>query len=184
MATCPVSPWCWTPSSRKWAFPVNTELKRFLFALGIPNIGKKAAQQLADAFGSLEAVMAADEQALEALDDFGSVMAAGTVAFWRDEKNVKEVKDLIAGGITFEKAKKSEGAFSGRKVVLTGSLSGYTRGEAKKLIEERGGEVADGVSKSVNLVVAGEAAGSKLDKARKLGIEVIDESEFEKMLAL
>ena len=162
----------------------HTELKRFLFALGIPNIGKKAAQQLADAFGSLEAVMAADEQALEALDDFGSVMAAGTVAFWRDEKNVKEVKDLIAGGITFEKAKKSEGAFSGRKVVLTGSLSGYTRGEAKKLIEERGGEVADGVSKSVNLVVAGEAAGSKLDKARKLGIEVIDESEFEKMLAL
>lgn len=162
----------------------HTELKRFLFALGIPNIGKKAAQQLADAFGSLEAVMAADEQALEALDDFGSVMAAGTVAFWRDEKNVKEVKDLIAGGITFEKAKKSEGAFSGRKVVLTGSLSGYTRGEAKKLIEERGGEVADGVSKSVNLVVVGEAAGSKLDKARKLGIEVIDESEFEKMLAL
>lgn len=162
----------------------HTELKRFLFALGIPNIGKKAAQQLADAFGSLEAVMAADEQALEALDDFGSVMAAGTVAFWRDEKNVKEVKDLIAGGITFEKAKKSEGVFSGRKVVLTGSLSGYTRGDAKKLIEERGGEVADGVSKSVNLVVAGEAAGSKLDKARKLGIEVIDESEFEKMLAL
>ena len=68
--------------------------------------------------------------------------------------------------------------------MLTGSLSGYTRGDAKKLIEERGGEVADGVSKSVNLVVAGEAAGSKLDKARKLGIEVIDESEFEKMLAL
>lgn len=160
----------------------HTELKRFLFAIGIPGIGKKAAAQLADAFGTLEAARAAKEEELLALDDFGDVMAKNVIAFWNDPLRAAEVDRLIAAGITFEQKERTEGAFSGKKVVLTGSLARFTRSEAKKLIEERGGEVADGVSAKVNLVIAGEAAGSKLEKAKKLGIEIIDEQKFVEML--
>ena len=156
----------------------HTELKRFLFAIGIPGIGKKAAAQLADAFGTLDAVERAQKEELTALDDFGEIMADNVIGFWRDPHRKAEVDRLIAAGITFEQREKTEGAFSGKRVVLTGSLQRYTRSEAKKLIEERGGEVADGVSAKVNLVIAGEAAGSKLDKAKKLGIEIIDETQF------
>ena len=156
----------------------HTELKRFLFAIGIPGIGKKAAAQLADAFGTLDAVERAQKDELTALDDFGEIMADNVIGFWRDPRRKAEVDRLIAAGITFEQREKTEGAFSGKRVVLTGSLQRYTRSEAKKLIEERGGEVADGVSAKVNLVIAGEAAGSKLDKAKKLGIEIIDETQF------
>ena len=156
----------------------HTELKRFLFAIGIPGIGKKAAAQLADAFGTLDAVESAQKEELTALDDFGEIMADNVIGFWRDPRRKAEVDRLIAAGITFEQREKTEGAFSGKRVVLTGSLQRYTRSEAKKLIEERGGEVADGVSAKVNLVIAGEAAGSKLDKAKKLGIEIIDETQF------
>ena len=156
----------------------HTELKRFLFAIGIPGIGKKAAAQLADAFGTLDAVERAQKEELTALDDFGEIMADNVIGFWRDPRRKAEVDRLIAAGITFEQREKTEGAFSGKRVVLTGSLQRYTRSEAKKLIEERGGEVADGVSAKVNLVIAGEAAGSKLEKAKKLGIEIIDETQF------
>ena len=162
----------------------HTELKRFLFAIGIPGIGKKAAAQLADAFGTLEAARAAKEEELLALDDFGDVMAKNVIAFWNDPMRAAEVDRLIAAGITFEQKERVEGAFSGKKVVLTGSLARFTRSEAKKLIEERGGEVADGVSAKVNLVIAGEAAGSKLEKAKKLGIEIIDEQKFVEMLGV
>ena len=162
----------------------HTELKRFLFAIGIPGIGKKAAAQLADAFGTLEAARAAKEEELLALDDFGDVMAKNVIAFWNDPLRAAEVDRLIAAGITFEQIERAEGAFSGKKVVLTGSLARFTRSEAKKLIEERGGEVADGVSAKVNLVIAGEAAGSKLEKAKKLGIEIIDEQKFVEMLGV
>ena len=162
----------------------HTELKRFLFAIGIPGIGKKAAAQLADAFGTLEAARAAKEEELLALDDFGDVMAKNVIAFWNDPLRAAEVDRLIAAGITFEQKERAEGAFSGKKVVLTGSLVRFTRSEAKKLIEERGGEVADGVSAKVNLVIAGEAAGSKLEKAKKLSIEIIDEQKFVEMLGV
>lgn len=162
----------------------HTELKRFLFAIGIPGIGKKAAAQLADAFGTLEAARAAKEEELLALDDFGDVMAKNVIAFWNDPMRAAEVDRLIAAGITFEQKERAEGAFSGKKVVLTGSLARFTRSEAKKLIEERGGEIADGVSAKVNLVIAGEAAGSKLEKAKKLGIEIIDEQKFVEMLGV
>ena len=162
----------------------HTELKRFLFAIGIPGIGKKAAAQLADAFGTLEAARAAKEEELLALDDFGDVMAKNVIAFWNDPLRAAEVDRLIAAGTTFEQKERTEGAFSGKKVVLTGSLARFTRSEAKKLIEERGGEVADGVSAKVNLVIAGEAAGSKLEKAKKLGIEIIDEQKFVEMLGV
>ena len=161
----------------------NTELSRLLYAIGIPNVGKKAANQLADEFGTLDAVMAATEDRLVAMDDFGEITAKDVVAFWADEKNVEDVRLLLEKGVTIREKEKKEGVFSGKKVVLTGSLKGYPRSKAKELIEERGGEVADSVSKTVNLVIAGEEAGSKLEKARKLGIEIIGEEEFEKLLS-
>ena len=126
--------------------------------------------------------MAADRDRLVAMDDFGEITAGDVVAFWQNPRNAEDVALLLSQGVTIRVKEKKEGAFSGKKVVLTGSLKKYPRSEAKKLIEERGGEVADSVSKTVNLVVAGEEAGSKLAKAQKLGIEIIDEQQFEKLI--
>lgn len=162
----------------------NTELSRLLFALGIPNVGKKAANQLADRFGTLDAAMSATEQQLVEMDDFGEITAKDIVAFWANPRNREDVRLLLEQGVSVRAKEKKEGVFSGKKVVLTGSLSKYPRSKAKELIEERGGEVADSVSKTVNLVVAGEEAGSKLAKAQKLGIEIINEEEFIKRLSL
>lgn len=162
----------------------NTELGRLLFALGIPNVGKKAANQLADRFGTLDAAMDATEQQLVEMDDFGEITAKDIVAFWANPRNREDVRLLLEQGVTVLAKEKKEGIFSGKKVVLTGSLSKYPRSKAKELIVERGGEVADSVSKTVNLVVAGEEAGSKLAKAQKLGIEIINEEEFIRRLSL
>ncbi len=162
----------------------DTELGRFLYALGIPNVGKKAAAQIADAFVTLPAAMAATKEQLEAMDDFGEITAGDIVAFWNNPRNVEDVELLLGQGVAIREKSKKEGVFSGKKVVLTGSLKKYPRSKAKELIEERGGEVADSVSKTVNLVVAGEEAGSKLAKAQKAGIEIIDEEEFERRLGL
>ena len=153
----------------------NTTLDRFIYALGIPNIGKKAAKQLADKFKTLDLIISANYEELKAIDDFGDIMENGVVEYWKDSKHIQEVESLIASGIKFEQKQMTEGVLSGKKVVLTGALPTLKRGAAKKLIEENGGEVADSISKSVNLVIAGEDAGSKLAKAQKLGIEIKDE---------
>ena len=153
----------------------QTTLDRFIYALGIANIGKKAAKQLADEFKSLDNIMRAEYDSLKAIDDFGDIMATGLIEYWRDAQHIQEVESLIASGIRFEEKQSVEGVLSGKKVVLTGALPTLKRGEAKRLIEDNGGEVADSISKSVNLVIAGEDAGSKLAKAQKLGIEIVDE---------
>lgn len=160
----------------------DTTLSRFLFAIGIPNIGKKAAGQLADKFGTLENVMNASKEQLLSIDDFGEIMANDVMNFWKKQSNADDVRDLLEKGVTLRCEEKKTGVFSGKKVVLTGSLTAFPRSKAKQLIEERGGEVADSVSKNVNLVIAGAEAGSKLQKAQKLGIEIIDEDAFVKLL--
>ena len=159
-----------------------TTLTRFLYAIGIPNIGKKSAAQLEEAFRTLDKVMSADKQQLSALEDFGDVMADGVISYFSDAHNKEEIGKLLDEGITFQVKQVKKGIFSGKRVVLTGALASMKRGKAKEEIEARGGSVADSVSKSVNLVVAGEDAGSKLDKAKKAGIEIIDEAAFLKML--
>ena len=159
-----------------------TTLTRFLYAIGIPNIGKKSAAQLEEAFRTLDKVMSADKQQLSALEDFGDVMADGVIIYFSDAHNKEEIGKLLDEGITFQVKQVKKGIFSGKRVVLTGALASMKRGKAKEEIEARGGSVADSVSKSVNLVVAGEDAGSKLDKAKKAGIEIIDEAAFLKML--
>ena len=160
----------------------TTTLARFLYAIGIPNIGKKSAGQLEEEFGTLDRVMNASKEELAALDDFGDIMADGVRAYFDDEHNKNEIALLLQAGVNFVKKQKAEGVFSGKKVVLTGALTSMKRGKAKEEIEKRGGSVADSVSKAVNLVVVGEEAGSKLEKAKKLGISTISEEEFLKML--
>ncbi len=160
----------------------NVSLSDFLYALGIKNIGKKAAKQLETRFKTLNGVMNAGFEELTAIDDFGEVMAKSVVEYFSDEAKRQEIDKLTALGINVKNAEKKEGVFSGINAVLTGSLSGYKRSEAEKLIVERGGECSSSVSKAVNLVIAGEEAGSKLEKAKKLGIKIIGEDEFTRML--
>lgn len=153
----------------------NASLDKFIFALGIPNIGKKAAKQLADEFKTLDGVMHATYMELIALEDFGEIMVNGLLDYWADEKHVEDIKDLLASGVKIAEKQIIQGVLTGKKVVLTGALPTLKRSQAKDLIEKNGGEVSESVSKTVNLVVAGEDAGSKLEKAQKLGIEIIDE---------
>ncbi len=162
----------------------HTTLDRFLFAIGIDGIGKKTAKDLVKKFGTLENIIAANEEELSSIDGIGDILAKNIVDYFADERNKKFVADLIATGIEFEDVAPASGPLSGMRIVLTGSLPTYKRGEATAIIEANGGEVAASVSKNVDLVLAGEDAGSKLEKAEKLGIRIIDEDEFKKMLGI
>ena len=156
----------------------HTTLDKLLFAIGIPNIGKKAAKQLADEFKTLDGVIAATKEQLLSIEDFGDIMAQGVVDYFQNKKNVEHLNILLERGVVIEEKAVASGALVGKKVVLTGSLPTLKRSQAKELIEANGGSCFDSVSKAVNLVVAGEDAGSKLDKAKKLGIEIIDEAQL------
>ena len=161
----------------------KTTLPRFVTALAIPNIGKRTAEQMSDAFGSIEAIESATQLELMALDDFGAVMADSVTAYFADQGNRDFVQALLDKGVHIEKEDKpTDGVFAGETVVLTGALTMYKRSQAAALIKERGGQVADSVSAKVTLVVAGADAGSKLAKAEKLGIRIIDETEFLRLL--
>ena len=160
----------------------DTTMDRLVFALGIEGIGKKTAKDLSSRFGTMEALAQADKDTLTAVDGIGDVLAENIVAYFADENNIALIKGLYDAGVTVRETEKKNGVFEGMRVVLTGSLPTYKRGQATLLIEENGGEVAASVSKTVDLVVAGEDAGSKLDKAKKLGIKIIGEAEFVQML--
>ena len=161
----------------------NVTLDRFLFALGIDGIGKVASKDLAERFGSLEGVQNARAEQLLEIPDFGEKTAANIEAYFSDEGNKTEIARLLAFGVKpYVKAVNLSGAFSGEKVVLTGTLSRLGRNEAQKLIEEAGGVCQSSVSAKTTLVIAGESAGSKLTKAQSLGIPVIGEEEFFKRL--
>ena len=160
----------------------HTTLTRFLTALGIPNVGKKAAKLLEQTFGTLDKLMAATVEEIASIEDFGLITASSIVEYFSLAEHRDFISRLLANGITFSKEEKREGVFSGRTVVITGTLSSYKRSAAQEEIRKRGGSVADSVSKQVDLVVVGEDAGSKLEKAKKLGIEIIDEKTFLAML--
>ena len=161
----------------------QVKLAQFIYALGLDNVGTVTARDLAARYGSVEALSKATAEDLAVIDGVGTVVAEGIVQFFAEEQNREILRRLKEIGIDpVYRVTAASGVFSGKKVVLTGSLSQYTRGQAAKLIEENGGEVASSVSRSVDLVVAGEDAGSKLDKARSLGIKVIDEEAFLDML--
>ncbi len=156
-------------------------LDRFLYAIGIGGIGRVAARDLA-AFGSVEALAGLSFEELTELENIGEVTAGAIVSYFRDGENLEELARLREAGVTpFVKEKKA-GVFSGETVVLTGSLASMSRPEAQKLIEEMGGVCSGAVSGKTTLVVAGEKAGSKLEKAEKLGIRIIGEEAFLQLL--
>ncbi|MDE7158028.1 MAG: NAD-dependent DNA ligase LigA, partial [Clostridiales bacterium] len=160
----------------------NIPLDRFLYAIGIGGIGRVAARDLAE-FGSVGAVAKLTQEELIALENVGEITANAIIGYFADEENCAEIERLFALGVKpFVKSKPSSGLFAGQNVVLTGSLSSMSRPEAQKLIEEQGGTAQSAVTSKTTLVVAGEKAGSKLDKAKKAGIPVIDEAEFLKRL--
>ena len=162
----------------------SVSLDRFIFALGIDGVGKVAAKDLAKYFKSLENLAKADREELLSLENIGEVTAEAIVNWFKDEDNAKEVKNLLNSGITpkVKENKSVSGVFSDEFVVLTGTLSTLKRSEAQKLIEERGGECQSSVTAKTTLVIAGESAGSKLDKAKKLNVKIIGEEEFKSML--
>ena len=161
----------------------NVPLDRFIFALGIGGVGKAASKDLARRFKSMGALQAATEQDLVAMENIGEKTAADIVGYFADEGNRAEIEKLFAAGVKpFVKEGQAVGVFTGENVVLTGTLQKFRRSEAQKLIEEAGGACQSAVTQKTTLVVAGESAGSKLDKAKSLGIRVIGEEEFIKIL--
>lgn len=158
-------------------------LDAFIYAIGVAGVGRVAAKDLANRFKSMENLKNATVEELLALENVGEITANAIVAYFRDEDNLAELSRLEEAGVkpTWSEEKK-EGVFSGEWVVLTGTLSEFKRSEAQKLIEERGGVCQSSVTAKTTLVIAGEEAGSKKEKAKKLGIKIIDEEQFKKML--
>ncbi len=157
----------------------DTTLARFIYALGIRHVGEKTGQVLADVFGSVDALKEAKEEDLAKIPDVGEIMAKSIYDWFQNEDNISLVDDLLGCGInlkTEEKNTKEE--FLGKTVVFTGKLNLMTRSEAEALVRNLGGKASSSVSKSTYLVVAGENAGSKLDKAREFGVTVMSEEEF------
>lgn len=159
-------------------------LDRVLFGLGIRLIGARAAQLLAAEFGTLDALMAADEETVAAIPDIGGKMAASLVHYFTEEKSLEIIQKLRNAGVRLDYESGRVGdSLSGRTFVLTGTLPALKRSEAKAMIESHGGKVSGSVSKKTDFVVAGEEAGSKLEKAETLGIAVLSEEELLAMLA-
>ncbi len=161
----------------------NVPLANFIFALGIDGIGKVAAKDLAQYYGSAQKLKNAFKEELTALENIGDITAENIVNYFADEENSTEFFALLNAGVTpFIQKKSAEGVFTGESVVLTGSLSKYKRSQAQKLIEERGGVCQSSVTAKTTLVLAGEEAGSKLEKAKKLNIKIISEEEFDNLI--
>ncbi len=160
-------------------------LWRFLAALGIRHVGSQSAQILAEHFGTLAALRNAPQTELEVIDQVGPVMAESIYAYFHDAQYQALVDDLLAAGVEPKagQPRPTGGALEGKMVVVTGSLQRYTRRQIQEAIKEAGGKASSSVSKKTDLVVAGKDAGSKLDKAQRLGIEVIDEEQFSRILS-
>lgn len=161
----------------------ENDLSRLIFALGIRNVGQKTAAVLARRFGTLDALAAAPAEELEGVEDVGPVIARSIAGWFRDPRGARLVERLKEAGVNMEsREERRDDRFAGMTFVLTGALSAFTRDEAAAMIESFGGKCAGSVSKKTGYVVAGEAAGSKLVKARELGIPVLSEEEFLAML--
>ena len=162
----------------------DCELDAFLFAIGIPNIGKKTAYDLMAHFGTLEALIGASEQELVDVEDVGGIVAASITEYFSDEENRRFVNRLLEAGVRPQvHAQQDAGTlFEGMTFVLTGTLPTLSRAQAQEMIRKNGGKATGSVSKKTSIVLAGESAGSKLDKARELGVRIIDEAQFLQMI--
>ncbi len=161
------------------------ELSRLLFALGIRHVGINAARLLAQAFGSMDKLLHAGQEDFEKIQAVGSVISQSLLEFLANKENLKIIEKLKKLGLTMNEPKKQKGALlSGKTFVLTGVLKDYSREEASRLILEQGGRVASSVSHKTAAVIVGEEAGSKLEQAKKLGVKIIGEEDFKKLLGL
>lgn len=163
----------------------QTTLARFIFALGIREVGEATALNLANHFKTLEALQAADLDALQEVPDVGEVVANRIFVFWREAHNVAVVEDLLKQGVHWPAVEEKivgDNPFNGKTVVLTGTLSQMGRSEAKARLQELGAKVSGSVSAKTDFVIAGDAAGSKLTKAQELGVTVLSEEQWLAML--
>jgi DNA ligase (NAD+) len=166
----------------------HVELERFLYGLGIPEVGSAVARDLARHFGRLADLRSAGAERLQAVPGIGPRMAEQITAFFADERNARAVDDLLARGIRLVEGEPAPAAaaadlpFAGKKLVFTGTLTAMTRRDAEELVARHGARATGSVSKSTDWLVAGEEAGSKLDTARRLGVTVLGEAEFLKLL--
>ena len=161
----------------------SNDLSRLIYGLGIRQVGEKAAQTLARHFRTLDALMAATEEELTAIDDVGAVTAHCITDYFRDPQAQDLIRRLGEAGVNMTStAETTDQRFAGMTFVLTGTLTRFDRKTAEAMVVERGGKAAGSVSKKTTYVVAGEAAGSKLQKARELGVPVLTEEEFAQML--
>ena len=162
----------------------DCELDAFLFAIGIPNIGKKTAYDLMAHFGTLEALMGATEQELVDIEDVGEIVASSITEYFADEENRRFVNRLLEAGVHPQMHMQEDAGtlFEGLTFVLTGTLPTLSRAQAQEMIRKNGGKATGSVSKKTSIVLAGESAGSKLDKARELGVTIIDEAQFLRMI--
>ncbi len=161
----------------------ENDLSRLIFALGIRHVGARNAQILAMHFKTMDAIIQADVEAISSVPEIGGVIAQSIVNFFNEKQNIEIIQKLRAHGLNFIcNEVKAEGVFSGKVFVLTGTLPSLTRSEASKIITDNGGKVSSSVSKKTDYVLAGEEAGSKLDKANALGITVITEEELRGMI--
>jgi DNA ligase (NAD+) len=161
----------------------QTTLPRFLFGLGIREVGEATAKSLANHFQTLDAIMQADEETLQQTQDVGPVVASHIATFFRQPHNIEVLERLIESGIHWPEIEKPAGTqpFKGKTFVLTGTLS-RPRGQIKEELERLGAKVSGSVSKKTDFLVAGEAAGSKLTKAQDLGIGILDEDKLQEMI--
>jgi DNA ligase (NAD+) len=163
-------------------------LEQVIFAIGIPFVGERTAQVLATHFGSLDKLMAASEAELDEVSEIGLKTASGIAEYFREERNRKVIEKLRKAGLRFEipaserKKPKGEGPLAGKVFVLTGTLPTYSREDATGMIENAGGKVTGSVSKKTDYVLVGADPGSKLEKARSLGVKTIDEDELMALL--
>jgi DNA ligase (NAD+) len=162
----------------------SNPLPRVLNGLGIPFVGERTAQIIADAFGSLDTIAEADMDELQKADEVGPKVAHGIYTFFREARNRELVERLRSAGLVFthRRVERAGGALAGSTFVVTGTLPTLSREDAKKVIEDAGGKVTDSVTKKTSYLVAGEKAGSKLDKARTLGITILDERQLMEMV--
>jgi DNA ligase (NAD+) len=164
----------------------ETDLERLIYALGIREVGEATARALARHFRSLEALMEADEDSLQEVADIGPVVAAHIRGFFAEPHNREIIRRLKAAGVSYRPPPEPETAdspFAGKTVVITGTLSEYSRDDARDALESRGAKVAGSVSSRTDYVIAGEGGGSKLNKARDLGVPILSEAEFLEQLA-
>ncbi len=160
----------------------QTTLARFIYAMSIANVGEHVADVLASAFGTLDALRAASVEDLQAVNEIGPEIAQSVVDFFANEENGRTVDELLQAGVSIAVPEQKGDALQGLTFVFTGALEDYTRDGAQEAVEALGARAAGSVSKSTDYVVAGEASGSKYEKARQLGIKILSETEFSELL--